>query len=447
MGYRVRRFLYLMGLVSLSPFVHTGASPTEAVRQSANAKAPRAVFGDIEARQVLDSGVAPTPVKNRIYTPQADGVAESNDASFPSAVAGACSGAGDCCVANGTPGCADTSCCDLVCAQDPFCCSAGWDGICVGLAGSHCGDLCSGSSDCPGAGSCCQANGSAGCNDQLCCDLVCEDDPFCCDAANGWDALCVSKAEALCGALCTGESCPGVGDCCQATSTPGCVDQTCCDLVCADDPNCCDLSGGWDALCASRAHSLCVELCPVNCPGNGDCCEPNGSAGCTDPTCCDLVCTDDPTCCDPGTGWDTPCVAKAQALCGPLCSCPGQGDCCQVNGTAGCSDPSCCDVVCTDDATCCDPATGWDSLCAQSAQDLCNVCREACCFVNRNCADLATASCVDQGGTPLGLGSVCNGACGNAIPTVSEWGVGVMCLLFLTAGTAAIVLRRQRTET
>ncbi len=599
----------------------------------------------------------------------------------PTIGSGACPGTGDCCAANGTPGCEDSDCCQLVCAQDAFCCSAGWDGLCAGLAEQLCGELCVGTLPCPGPGNCCQPNGTPGCTNQACCELVCAEDRLCCDSASGWDALCVVKAETLCGALCSADPCPGQGDCCEPNGTPGCSNQSCCELVCADDPACCDVANGWDALCASKAQSLCTSLCSAtncpgtgdccqatgtagcndasccdivcmddptccdpttgwdspcvakaealcgplcSCPGEGDCCQPKATAGCNDPSCCDLVCTDDPTCCDPATGWGSPCVAKAEALCGPLCSCPGEGDCCQPNATAGCNDPSCCDLVCTDDPTCCDPATGWgspcvtkaealcdplcsgnacpgdgdccqangtagctdqaccevvcandpdccepfrgwdglcvsqaeslcgtlcsgnacpgdgdccqangtagctdqaccdavcavdpdccesfhgwdglcasqaeslcgtlclgnacpgqgvccqangspgcedpeccnvvcandalccdlangwDSLCAQSAQNLCNICgNQACCFINGNCADLAAESCVGQGGTPLGPGSLCNGSCGNAIPTMSEWGVVVIYLLLVIGGTLVIMVPRRETR-
>ena len=52
------------------------------------------------------------------------------------AVAGPCGGptSGDCCFANGTPGCNDTDCCTLICGIDPFCCSNTWDGICADQA-------------------------------------------------------------------------------------------------------------------------------------------------------------------------------------------------------------------------------------------------------------------------------------------------------------------------
>lgn len=45
--------------------------------------------------------------------------------------------AGDCCAANGTPGCDDPMCCHYVCLQDPFCCGAyggDWDVVCAQAA-------------------------------------------------------------------------------------------------------------------------------------------------------------------------------------------------------------------------------------------------------------------------------------------------------------------------
>ncbi len=55
-------------------------------------------------------------------------------------------GAGPCDEANGTPGCDDVGCCMLICDQDPFCCDAEWDQICAGAAIGQCvapsNDLC-----------------------------------------------------------------------------------------------------------------------------------------------------------------------------------------------------------------------------------------------------------------------------------------------------------------
>ncbi len=42
--------------------------------------------------------------------------------------------AGDCCAANGTPGCDDLPCERLVCANDPFCCDIEWDQLCADQA-------------------------------------------------------------------------------------------------------------------------------------------------------------------------------------------------------------------------------------------------------------------------------------------------------------------------
>jgi hypothetical protein len=51
--------------------------------------------------------------------------------------------AGDCCVANGTPACSDAECCNLICGQDPFCCDSSWDSICANAAVAQCG-VCGG---------------------------------------------------------------------------------------------------------------------------------------------------------------------------------------------------------------------------------------------------------------------------------------------------------------
>lgn len=49
-----------------------------------------------------------------------------------------CPGSGDCFEANATPGCNDTSCCDLVCTLDAFCCDQVWDKDCVVVALNNC---------------------------------------------------------------------------------------------------------------------------------------------------------------------------------------------------------------------------------------------------------------------------------------------------------------------
>ncbi|MCZ6446081.1 MAG: hypothetical protein O6758_07835, partial [Planctomycetota bacterium] len=43
-------------------------------------------------------------------------------------------------------------------------------------------------------------NGNAFCDDETCCELICENDPFCCDVDNDgfWDAFCAAQANFLC---------------------------------------------------------------------------------------------------------------------------------------------------------------------------------------------------------------------------------------------------------
>jgi hypothetical protein len=113
--------------------------------------------------------------------------------------------AGSCCFASGGLGCNDVECCELVCAVDPFCCEVAWDSVCAGEAISMCPG-CKGFDPCanPDAGDCCIANGGIGCNDETCCNAVCAVDPFCCQVA--WDGICASEAAALCEA-CIPEPC------------------------------------------------------------------------------------------------------------------------------------------------------------------------------------------------------------------------------------------------
>ena len=169
---------------------------------------------------------------------------------------------------------------------------------------------CGRSSCTPGAGSCSQANGSAGCNDTGCCEAVCAIDATCCDTL--WDATCVAEANGLCSgsfAACS----PGAGACTDGgatNGTPGCDDVACCNTVCMMDPFCC--LNVWDDLCAEFEARFCRSSCG---PGAGDCFAPvgNGTPGCDDDACCAEVCTRDPLCCS--TEWDVICSDEAAVLC------------------------------------------------------------------------------------------------------------------------------------
>ncbi len=163
-------------------------------------------------------------------------------------------GAGDCCSANGTPGCDDADCCNTVCAVDPFCCNVSWDSICAEEAEDLCGGLCA---VCPGAGDCCSANGGLGCNDAACCNTVCAADPFCCEVS--WDSVCADEAAALCGSLCV--------VCGNGMTEAG---ETC------DDGNTIDCDG-CSATCQTEACgngvTECAERCDDGNLANGDGCD------------------------------------------------------------------------------------------------------------------------------------------------------------------------------
>ncbi len=242
-----------------------------------------------------------------------------DDAATAAAV---CPGSGDCCTANGTPGCDNFDCCDFVCFIAADCCAVDWDEACAGFALVICPDQCG--ADCPGSGDCCAVNGSPGCNDALCCESVCLVDATCCDDV--WDAACVATAATVCTACAPPFDCPNDGDCCTDNGTPGCRDAACCEAVCSLDPRCCD--DGWNAECAVTANLLCggvgEQYCGF-CPGTESCCESHASPGCDSEACCNLVCGLDVTCCT--DRWSLSCQSLALDHCATsVCDCAVPGD-------------------------------------------------------------------------------------------------------------------------
>jgi len=111
----------------------------------------------------------------------------------------------------------------------------------------------------PGAGDCYVPHPTGGCVQTECCELVCEFDLLCCEAA--WDAGCVQVAQELC----IGIACPNPGACGVPHDTPGCEVESCCNLACDIDQFCCSVA--WDALCAERAGELCgASTCTITPP-------------------------------------------------------------------------------------------------------------------------------------------------------------------------------------
>ena len=103
-------------------------------------------------------------------------------------------------------------------------------------------------------------------------------------------------------------------------------------------------------------------------------------------------------------------VSTAHAGSG-VCGDPSAGHCCDPHGAPGCSDASCCELVCGIDPICC--VQNWDSLCASLAADLCGFCN-ACCLPDGSC--LYVTECAEFGGGFQGFltsceSMTCIGAC------------------------------------
>ena len=357
---------------------------------------------------------------------------------------------GDCLEPHGAPGCTDLECCQLVCQTDQACCES-WDGICAGLANTLCSGLCGADA----AGSCFASNMTPSCSDETCCEQICVVDPFCCETM--WDGNCAFLAGFSCEPKSGGEcGDPASGACNDPNGIPACTDAECCELVCAQDPRCCDLT--WDQICVAFADTFCNNDCLLSVPGTAIEATETCSTGNDDPcnggevdamSCGDLyagtfssasdvdlvslglvdedgdgevrvrltltatrqakveLLTGDDACKSPITTdlsvqggnclsyVSTLCVPAGQAwlritpletpssclgdiyhymvrvecvdYCGEPCENPV--GCLDVHGSPGCDDSECCDSVCENDPVCCEWT--WDSFCTVSAATVC----------------------------------------------------------------------------
>lgn len=150
----------------------------------------------------------------------------------------------------GEPGCGTAECCAGTCGLDWYCCDVTWDSKCAGEAEGICDGNFSACN--AGAGACDVNHGTPGCDNVTCCNTVCFSDPFCC--LTEWDDTCVDAAQAACFLTC-GAGALGQG-CFEEHATPGCSDETCCTIVCRQDDFCCDVE--WDLFCIDKA----LESCP-----------------------------------------------------------------------------------------------------------------------------------------------------------------------------------------
>jgi len=163
------------------------------------------------------------------------------------------------------------------------------------------------------ANNCEGANNSPACSDQACCANVCSDvDPYCCDVE--WDSVCAEEGIGICGDGFTACG-SGAGDCFteHLDESPGCANEGICQTVCESDPFCClDI---WDDICAESATLLLADLAVCQ-TATGSCTQEHVEPGCSNESCCELVCLEDSFCCT--NEWDQSCIDIAtanQAVC------------------------------------------------------------------------------------------------------------------------------------
>lgn len=134
--------------------------------------------------------------------PTGGGPTDSADTTNPPPTGG--TPVGSCCEEHPTPDCNPFSVSSCVCNERPYCCMFDWDASCVDVATNSCNGCGpvedSGTTGVVGEGDCCRANGTPGCTDPRVQACVCADNAACCDA--GWDGTCVEIAAGMCDAGC-----------------------------------------------------------------------------------------------------------------------------------------------------------------------------------------------------------------------------------------------------
>jgi hypothetical protein len=334
---------------------------------------------------------------------------------------GVCSGTvssvcfeGDCCEAQGHPGCGDEDVRTCVCDLEPSCCQSLWTENCVSLISKNecgvceattCGDLtcdeeetcdscptdCGpcvmcGDETCDASESCSSCPDDCGeCPPAVCGDDVCEDGEETCDECPEDCGVCPSvcgdgtcqldescetcsddcgPCAAGCGDdVCTiDETCEScaldcgvcVGNCCEEQEGPGCDAALVKECVCAEDAFCCESE--WDGVCVAQVESLACAACDVVKCGDG-LCDPEVEN-------CDKCPQDCGAC--PVCG-DGKCDANENCE-----SCPGDcGECtpacCETSPNPGCADDLVIEAcVCAQDFFCC--FFGWDQVCVNQVE-------------------------------------------------------------------------------
>ncbi len=217
----------------------------------------------------------------------------------------------------------------------------------------------------------CSAFDTTTCSDMATCGNDLTELGETCDGTDLAGEDCVSQGFAGGGTLVCAASCLGFdfsmcmgqgGDCCVPNGTPGCENGICEASVCALDPFCC--SDTWDDICSAAAFQNpdCFGA-SASCPTGLEVCG-NDMTEITEQ--CDGMDLSGQDCVSLGF------VGGGTLACAADCSFDilgcDTGDCCAVNGSPGCDDPSCEAAVCAIDGFCCD--TDWDQACVDTALNL-----------------------------------------------------------------------------
>ncbi|MCA9593967.1 MAG: hypothetical protein KC776_11670 [Myxococcales bacterium] len=153
-------------------------------------------------------------------------------------------------------------CSTAICTVDPYCCSSGWDALCVKAATAVCPGGCGTSND-PCPHDACDEGAALSRACSSCSKVVCDQDPFCCNTENGtWDSLCVEKAAGLveCSNQCFTGTCSHsecvTGEALGGQKGVGC--STCSGAVCAQDKSCCETSWGGNCVAIAQKQAVCT---------------------------------------------------------------------------------------------------------------------------------------------------------------------------------------------
>ena len=104
---------------------------------------------------------------------------------------------------------------------------------------------------------CCSGWGGIGCKNDLVETCVCAEEPSCC--SSGWDEACAELVTSRGCSQCS-TVVPHGGPCCSGSEFVGCALESVEQCVCQVLPECCQ--GPWDQRCAGAISSLRCGYCP-----------------------------------------------------------------------------------------------------------------------------------------------------------------------------------------